>query len=211
MIKCGRCGKELSIEHFRIEPMHGEHFRILARFKKENTKYGKTIELCDSCNAELNNWLYDGGYADQDIPALPVMNISGMINDLNIKTKRLSDILEKENHDKDNKIRDLEAELELTRCVGTGMDGFCTDLYYDENYVPGKLDRAAEMLFCKNLIISMCDQGSTRDELSDIIQYSMVIIDADKKQLNWQQAAIDFHVQEMCNKYMVEKRNDELL
>lgn len=63
-------------------------------------------------------------------------------------------------------------------------------------------DKRREMGHINNLIRAMVKKGATKDEIADIVKYSMVVIDAEKKQLNWRQAAIDFNVKLMQEKYM---------
>jgi hypothetical protein len=91
-----------------------EHFRIFARFRKDGQNYGKRIDLCDSCHEELENWLLGGGYAKQDIPALPVINPAKEILDLKAQINSLSDIMarqENELADKDREISRLQKLL----------------------------------------------------------------------------------------------------
>ena len=52
-----------------------------------------------------------------------------------------------------------------------------------------------------NLITDMTLRGATDDDLVKAIKHSMVIIDAEKHNLNWRQSAIDNDIASLKRKY----------
>lgn len=58
-----------------------------------------------------------------------------------------------------------------------------------------------EMGKISNLITDMTIKGATEDELARAVRHSMVVIDAEKHQLNWRQSEIDNNISELKNKY----------
>ena len=67
--------------------------------------------------------------------------------------------------------------------------------------VNDSLNKRMELDFCSRLIKAMVRNGATDVEIEGIVKYSMVVLDAEKKHLNWKQAADDFKVAEMREKY----------
>ena len=61
-----------------------------------------------------------------------------------------------------------------------------------------------------NLIADMCWHGATGEELVRAIKHGMVILDADKRHLNWQKSAEDFGIQELYQKYRRFNRRPKL-
>lgn len=62
-------------------------------------------------------------------------------------------------------------------------------------------DTQKQMGIATNLITDMQIQGCSDDELARIIKYDMVVIDAEKHNLNWKQAKEDFGVNELHKKF----------
>lgn len=62
-------------------------------------------------------------------------------------------------------------------------------------------DTQKQMGMVSNLITDMTLGGATRDELARAVKHSMVVIDAEKHNLNWRQSEIDNNIQELKNKY----------
>lgn len=58
-----------------------------------------------------------------------------------------------------------------------------------------------EMGMVSNLITDMTLKGADTDEISRAVMYSMVVIDAEKHNLNWKQAYQDCNVKELKEKY----------
>lgn len=79
---------------------------------------------------------------------------------------------------------------------------FDPEIYRGENIDFSEFDRTGEIDSVSKLIVAMCRNGASVSELENIVKYSMVVIDAKKKQLDWKWAADDFLVQEMKDKYM---------
>lgn len=79
---------------------------------------------------------------------------------------------------------------------------FNPENYRYDKLVTVNIDKYNEIDFVSRLITSMVENGATEEEIDGIVKYSMVVIDAEKKMLNWRQAAIDFQVHEMAEKYM---------
>lgn len=52
-----------------------------------------------------------------------------------------------------------------------------------------------------NLITDMTIKGATQDEIARAVRHSMVVIDAEKHNLNWRQSAIDNGIAELKTKY----------
>lgn len=62
-------------------------------------------------------------------------------------------------------------------------------------------ERNLQMGICSNLITDMTLFSATDDELVRAVKYSMVVIDAKKHKLDWQQAKEDFGIAELHKKY----------
>lgn len=62
-------------------------------------------------------------------------------------------------------------------------------------------NRGKEMGSVSNLITDMTIQGATEDELSHAVMHSMVVIDAEKHNLNWRQSYIDNQIPQLKEKY----------
>lgn len=58
-----------------------------------------------------------------------------------------------------------------------------------------------QMGVVSNLITDMTIKGATNDELAAAVRHSMVIIDAEKHELNWKQSAEDNRIAELKKKY----------
>ena len=86
---------------------------------------------------------------------------------------------------------------------------FNPNMYRYDELVTVNIDKRNEIDFVSRLITNMVDKGATEEEIDNIIKYSMVVIDAEKKMLNWRQAAIDFQVQEIANKYMLSDQHEK--
>lgn len=82
--------------------------------------------------------------------------------------------------------------------------GFDPEIYHVGNIDFSEFDRTEEMDSISKLIEAMCRNGASVSELENIVKYSMVVIDAKNKVLNWKRAAVDFLVQEMKDKYLQE-------
>ena len=61
-----------------------------------------------------------------------------------------------------------------------------------------------------NLIGDMCWYGASVEEVVRAIQYGMVVLDADKRHLDWKKAAEDFGIQELLKKYRRFRRKPKL-
>lgn len=64
-----------------------------------------------------------------------------------------------------------------------------------------KFHKQQEMGSVSNLITDMTIKGASLDELAQAVRHSMVIIDAQKHNLNWQQSEADNHIRELKEKY----------
>lgn len=64
-----------------------------------------------------------------------------------------------------------------------------------------KFHKQMEMGSVSNLITDMTIKGADWDEIAAADRHSMVIIDAEKHNLNWQQSAIDNHIAELKERY----------
>lgn len=91
----------------------------------------------------------------------------------------------------------------MDKLVAQALIGFDSGAYHNDRLVSVNLDQDNEIGFVKTLLMHMIQNGATREELSNIVRYSMVVIDAIKKKLDWKKAAEDFRVSEMKYKYMV--------
>lgn len=63
-----------------------------------------------------------------------------------------------------------------------------------------------EMGDVSNLITDMTIKGANKDELARAVRHSMVVIDAEKHNLNWKQSAIDNNIRDLKMKY--QRRDD---
>lgn len=61
--------------------------------------------------------------------------------------------------------------------------------------------KGQEMGNVSNLITDMTIRGATQDELASAIRHSMVVIDAEKHNLNWRQSAVDNRIAALKKKY----------
>lgn len=68
--------------------------------------------------------------------------------------------------------------------------------------------RGLEMGKVSNLITDMTIGGASEEELVRAVKHSMVVIDAEKHNLNWKQSAIDNNINELKAKYQKHKDND---
>lgn len=75
---------------------------------------------------------------------------------------------------------------EVGKKISEGGDGFNTQ---------------KQMGVISNLITDMTIRGATSDEIARAVRHSMVVIDAEKHQLNWKQSEIDNNIAELKNKY----------
>jgi len=58
-----------------------------------------------------------------------------------------------------------------------------------------------EMGDVSNLITDMTIKGASPDELARAVKHSMVVIDAEKHELNWKQSAVDNNIKQLKQKY----------
>lgn len=65
----------------------------------------------------------------------------------------------------------------------------------------GNFDKQKEMGIASNLITDMTLKGATEPELVRAVKYSMTVIDAEKHNLDWKQAAIDQQIPALKEKY----------
>ena len=72
--------------------------------------------------------------------------------------------------------------------------------YENMKIIPHK-QQQLEMGIVSNLITDMQLQGADREEIARAVRHSMVIIDAEKHELNWKQSAIDNNISELHKKY----------
>ena len=61
-----------------------------------------------------------------------------------------------------------------------------------------------------NLIGDMCWYGASVEELVRSIKYGMVVLDADKRHLDWKKASEDFGIQELLKEYRRFRRKPKL-
>ena len=73
------------------------------------------------------------------------------------------------------------------RCTGKSRDGMIGD----------KFNKGLEMGKVSNLITDMQIKGAGEDEVVRAVKHSMVVIDAEKHNLDWQQSAIDNNIAEL--------------
>ena len=73
--------------------------------------------------------------------------------------------------------------------------------YHDGIRILGKTQTQTEMGKVSNLITDMTLKGANEDELARAVRHSMVIIDANKHQLDYKQSEIDNHISELKKKY----------
>lgn len=78
---------------------------------------------------------------------------------------------------------------------------FDTSIYHDDKIKSVIFEKGKELSFLSNLITDMTTRGATKEEIADIVKYSMVVIDAEKKKLDWKRAADDFNVKKLADKY----------
>lgn len=88
-----------------------------------------------------------------------------------------------------------------------GLKGFDTKEaypYVEGMKVLGNQQKQREMGKVTNLITDMTIKGASDDEVCRATRFSMVIIDAEKHKLNWQQAYKDNDIRELKKKYQPE-------
>lgn len=64
-----------------------------------------------------------------------------------------------------------------------------------------KFHKQAEMGKVSNLITDMTIKGATEDEIARAVRHSMVVIDAEKHNLNWEQSYVDNGIAQLKEKY----------
>ncbi len=109
---------------------------------------------------------------------------------------------------------------------------FDTDIYSREHFPPGQnnwprvglttkkeydkdgnlikkdgFDTQKQMGIISNLITDMTIKGASPEELVRATKHSMVVIDAEKHDLNWKQSAIDNNIEELKKKYQKNPNN----
>lgn len=72
---------------------------------------------------------------------------------------------------------------------------------YDGMEVMSERVKQREMGNISNLITDMTIKGASHDEIARAIRHSMVVIDAEKHELNWKQSEIDHGIQQLKNKW----------
>jgi hypothetical protein len=77
---------------------------------------------------------------------------------------------------------------------------------YDGMKVMDSRGKGIEMGIVSNLITDMTIRGATPGELARAVRHSMVVIDAEKHQLNYRQSAIDNGIPQLKAKYQSSKR-----
>lgn len=87
-----------------------------------------------------------------------------------------------------------------------GLEGFADELKTKYAYHPGvkpmsERTKGLEMGVISNLITDMTIKGATPDELCRAVRHSMVVIDAYKHKLDYQQSYIDNGIAELKEKY----------
>jgi len=69
------------------------------------------------------------------------------------------------------------------------------------------LEKQKEMGSISNLITDMTIKGANQDEIARAIKHSMVVIDAQKHELNYKQSEVDHGIKELKTKWQKEGRN----
>ena len=80
---------------------------------------------------------------------------------------------------------------ELKRCTGKSRDGMTGDGF----------NKGQQMGMASNLITDMTVKGATLPEIERAVKHSMVVIDAEKHNLDWQRSEIDQGIAELKEKY----------
>jgi hypothetical protein len=76
---------------------------------------------------------------------------------------------------------------------------------YDGMKVMDARTKGFEMGDVSNLITDMTIKGAHPDEIARAVRHSMVVIDAEKHELNWKQSAIDNNIPQLKEKYQGKK------
>lgn len=82
--------------------------------------------------------------------------------------------------------------------------------YYPGMTVISSKRKQREMGDVSNLITDMTIRGADKDEIARAVRHSMVVIDAEKHKLNWQQSYIDNGIAELKEKYQGRSDNGRL-
>lgn len=80
---------------------------------------------------------------------------------------------------------------ESKRCTGKSRDGLKGDSF----------NKGIQMGMASNLITDMTIKGATLPEIERAVKHSMVVIDAEKHNLDWQKSEIDNGINELREKY----------
>jgi transcriptional regulator len=72
---------------------------------------------------------------------------------------------------------------------------------FEEGRKPSSRTKQVEMGIVSNLITDMTIQGAPMPELARAVRHSMVVIDAEKHNLNYRQSAIDNNIKQLKEKY----------
>ena len=87
-----------------------------------------------------------------------------------------------------------------------GFDPQATYPKYDGMKVMDKRTKGREMGVVSNLITDMTIRGANVNELARAVRHSMVVIDAEKHQLNYRQSAVDNGISQLKAKYQSSSR-----
>ena len=79
---------------------------------------------------------------------------------------------------------------------------FNTTDYANPNLMRVFLDTPGELSFCHRLIKTMERKGASALDIWNVVKYSLVVLDAEKKRLDWRKAAKDFEIEALAEKYL---------
>ena len=164
---------------------HQGTFEIPRLIVNNNNKEGKTVignaERAIGINSKVAEQLSGADFDGDTVTVIPT-------NGQNIKTSKRLEVLKDWNYREIYKAYDGMPEVGKSKAEGG--DGFNTQQQM------GKIS---------NLVTDMTIQGASMSEIARATQHAMVIIDAEKHQLNWKQSEIDQGISQLRERYQGKK------
>lgn len=92
-------------------------------------------------------------------------------------------------------------EMNFTQFAQEYLDGFNVKQYQSDKDL-STFDKKKEVDAISSLITEMVQNGATKEELRKAVKHSMVVLEAEKYHLDWEQSAVDNEIDIFKKKYM---------
>ena len=107
----------------------------------------------------------------------------------------------KEAAEKVQKLAEKQQEQPVSVLGKLGVVGFDTRYYKTSNDIPA-INKKEELDLCSRMITEMVGKGAMDSEIGRVVRYSMVVIDAEKLNLDWMKAKQDEGIDLLKAKYL---------